>query len=85
MSGLVIKAINMSLIRSSSADPRQHFAPRAVSRQWKLSSFSLGFCLQVKRRKRSYVMLRACVKEREISCASSKTVIRSMFEWGNRC
>ena len=43
ISGLVMKAIKMSFMRSSSADPRRHFAPRAFSRQWKLSSFSLGF------------------------------------------
>ena len=85
MSVFVMKPIKMSFMRSSSADPRRHFAPRALRRQRKLSSFSFCFCLQVKRRKRSYVMLRGCVKERASSCANSNTVNRSISEWGNRC
>ena len=56
MSMLDVNAIKISLIRSSSAVTRRHFAPRAFSRQWKLSCFSLSFCLQVNKRKRSYVM-----------------------------
>ena len=71
----VMNATRMSLIRSSSAVPRRHFAPRALRRQWKLSSFSFSFCLQLNRRKRSYVMLRGRVKGRDSSWANSNAVM----------
>ena len=84
MSILDVNAIKISLIRSSSAVTRRHFAPRAFSRQWKLSSFSLSFCLQVNKRKRLYVMFLGRVKEMDSSWASSNAVMWSITECGKR-
>ena len=75
ISMFVIIAMKISLIRSSSAVPRRHFLPSALRRKWKLSSISFSFSFQVDRRKRSFVMLRGRVKERDSSWAISNAVM----------
>ena len=46
MSVLDMGATKMSFMRSSSAVPRRHFAPRAFRWQWKLSVFNfLSVCM----------------------------------------
>ena len=69
-------------MRSSSAVPSRHFAPRALRRQEKLSNSSLSFFLQVNRRKEPYAVFVRRVKDRDSSCASSKSEILSINEWG---
>ena len=81
ISMFVMNAMKMSLIRSSSAFPRRHFAPRSLRRQWKLLNFSFSFCLQVNRKKWSYVMLRGRVKKRDSSWANWCCYVINYWVW----
>ena len=84
ISVLFIKAMNRSLIRSSSAVPSRHCAPRAFSLQWKISSFSFSFFLHVNRRNLLYVVFLGRVKSSDSSWKSSDADIVLMLEWGKR-
>ena len=79
---LFLKAMNKSLIRSSSAVPSLHCAPSASSLQRKISSFSLSFCLQVNKRNLSYVVFLGRVNASENSWNISNNEIVLMLNVG---
>ena len=84
ISVLFMKAMKRSLIKSSSAVPNRHWAPRAFSLQWNISSFSFSCCLKVNRRNRSCVVFLGRVKDSDSSWKSSNSDIVLILEWGKR-